>query len=332
MKFPKISMIVPVYNAEKFLEKCIDSILKQTLSDWELILIDDGSKDKSAEICDRYSSIDNRIKVVHKINEGVSIARNTGISLARGEFIGFIDSDDNVKENFFEVMYETAKEQNSEIVMCDALTVYKSGKTELDTIKQLSNSLSVAKSDWSPALLLEMAGAAWRCFYKKELIDKHNISFPSGIKFSEDRIFNIYSFGFAENIYYLKEPFYNRLIWEESAVHRFHSDYFAAAKASDQATVSALNGAWNGDIEYINCYKQHLIAAALASINNYFYKTSTLSFKEKYSTVKTLCNDSQLRDALKVINSKDIRIFLIKAKLVLPLCAISFLLNKIHNR
>ena len=97
-----ISIIIPVYNVEKYLAKCIDSILNQAFTDWELILIDDGSVDQSGKICDEYACKDNRIKVTHKKNEGVSKARNTGITLAKGEYICFIDSDDWIDVNYLQ--------------------------------------------------------------------------------------------------------------------------------------------------------------------------------------------------------------------------------------
>ena len=99
---PKISVIIPVYNAEKYLRRCVDSILAQIFTDFELLLIDDGSKDKSGVICDEYAKKDNRVKVFHKENGGVSSARNLGLDNARGEWIGFIDSDDMVKPEYLD--------------------------------------------------------------------------------------------------------------------------------------------------------------------------------------------------------------------------------------
>ena len=99
---PKISIIVPVYNVEKYIHKCINSILDQSLTEFELILVDDGSPDRSGEICDEYSKKDNRIKVIHKSNGGVSSARNIGIDKACGEYIGFVDPDDYIDVNMYE--------------------------------------------------------------------------------------------------------------------------------------------------------------------------------------------------------------------------------------
>ena len=116
---PKVSVVIPVYKVEKYLQRCLDSVINQTLKDIEIILIDDGSPDNCGRICDQYSEKDSRIKVIHKKNEGVSAARNDGIKAATGEYIGFVDSDDYIAENMFEVMYQQAYNYNADISMCE---------------------------------------------------------------------------------------------------------------------------------------------------------------------------------------------------------------------
>ena len=114
---PHVSVIVPVYNVEEYLRKCIDSIVAQTLKDIEIILVDDGSTDGSGTICDEYASQDKRVRVVHKINGGLSSARNTGIEAASAPFLMFIDSDDWVEPNFCEKPYLAAKNNNADLVL-----------------------------------------------------------------------------------------------------------------------------------------------------------------------------------------------------------------------
>ena len=104
-----ISIIIPIYNVEKYMEKCLNSVVNQTYNNIEIILIDDGSKDKSREICDNYAKKDNRIKVVHKENNGVSSARNTGIDMSKGKYITFIDSDDYIDTDYIETLYKISK-------------------------------------------------------------------------------------------------------------------------------------------------------------------------------------------------------------------------------
>ena len=117
-----ISIIVPVYNSEKYLDKCIKSILSQTYKNYELILIDDGSNDNSPKICDKYSKLDKRVIVIHKKNGGVSSARNAGLEIAKGQYISFVDSDDWIEKDMCEILISNAQMYNADISMCGILT------------------------------------------------------------------------------------------------------------------------------------------------------------------------------------------------------------------
>ena len=123
-----ISAIVPAYNVEKYLERCVNSILIQTYENFEIILVDDGSKDQSVEICDKFAQEDNRIKVIHKENGGLSSARNAGMKIAEGKYIVFIDSDDDIEPNMFELMLQAAEENKADFVMTDYIRILKNNK------------------------------------------------------------------------------------------------------------------------------------------------------------------------------------------------------------
>ncbi len=328
----KISIIVPVYNTGVFLKNCVDSILSQTLKEWELLLIDDGSTDESGSICDEYSRLDGRITVIHKKNQGVSVARNTGIGMAKGEYIGFVDSDDTIEPEMYEKLYNEAIGNNAEIAMCDAVTVYKDNREEKDTIAQLSDTVTIEKSCWSPSLVKEMAGSSCRCIYSNALIQRHSSQFPVALKFSEDRVFNIYMMGYANRVRYIKEAFYKRLIREDSCVHRFHSDYFETAKYACDCTQKAIEQAWNNDEKYKTAYLEQFITASIASINNYFYKSCPWTLKQKYKAVKNLCDDQKLREAISKSGYGGIRGKWIKDRRVLLLCIFAFILNKKYGR
>ena len=131
---PKISIIVPVYNAETYIHKCIQSVLAQTFTNFELILINDGSSDTSGAICDEYLKIDNRILVVHKKNEGVASARNTGLKVAKGKYIGFVDSDDFINKKMYELLYNAAEKYTSELIVCDFIRLEEHQFLETQTI------------------------------------------------------------------------------------------------------------------------------------------------------------------------------------------------------
>lgn len=129
---PLISIVVPVYNVEKYLEKCVNSILSQTFNDFELILVDDGSPDNCGKICDSFAQKDSRVVVVHKENNGLSAARNSGIEIAKGKYIGFIDSDDYIAEDMYEILYNNIQKESADISMCALYDCYAGKDIELN--------------------------------------------------------------------------------------------------------------------------------------------------------------------------------------------------------
>lgn len=182
---PKISIIVPIYNVEKYLNKCIKSILSQEFKDFEVILVNDGSPDNCSEICDDYLLIDNRVKVIHKANGGLSSARNAGLEIAKGDYIGFVDSDDWISKDMYKVLYNLCLENDCEIAECCYKKVYSEEnieemKVEYDT-KILSN-LEVLEEMYKGGF----AGStvSWNKLYKKELFK--DVRFPQG-KLNEDQ-------------------------------------------------------------------------------------------------------------------------------------------------
>lgn len=183
---PLLSIIVPVYNVEQFLQKCIDSILAQTMTDFELILINDGSPDRCGEICDEYAVKDSRIIVIHQQNQGVSAARNAGLKIAKGEYIGFVDPDDWIEKNMYEAMIESAQKYCADVVAC-GIKYYDSDYTFI------KSDLSVVKEYDNEQMLLELFGMP-TCFggncvnkiFLRESI--RNLYFPVGINIDEDWI------------------------------------------------------------------------------------------------------------------------------------------------
>lgn len=136
---PKLSIIVPVYNVDKYLERCIRSILNQTYENFEIILVNDGSTDNSGIICENYSKVDSRIRVIHKKNEGVSSARNIGVDNAKGKYIGFIDPDDYINKYMYEILINVLKKNNSDMVICD---YYKIAEKYIDG-KEINNPINI---------------------------------------------------------------------------------------------------------------------------------------------------------------------------------------------
>ncbi|SHK62944.1 Glycosyltransferase involved in cell wall bisynthesis [Chishuiella changwenlii] len=177
-----ISIIVPVYNTEKYLSKCLDSIINQTLKNIEIIIVNDGSKDNSQQIIDEYCSNDIRIKSIVKQNGGLSDARNIGIDHANGEYIAFIDSDDYIDLYMMEELYKIAIRHQAEIVLCDLVKVDENGNEfrDLPQSPQLSDKI-ILKNDFT--LFGEMSCFACNKIFKKSLFEKHR--FRKGIHFED---------------------------------------------------------------------------------------------------------------------------------------------------
>lgn len=204
---PKISVIVPVYNVEPYLRQCVDSILNQTFTDFELLLVDDGSTDRSGAICDEYASIDTRVKVFHTTNRGVSAARNLGIDKASAEWITFVDSDDFVENNYLTSLYK-GKDCDLSYVGINrhniddkASHVLISFNSEFVSGEQLGK--KVIEYD------LLAVGYVWGKLYKKEIVDSNHLRFDERLRIHEDHLFYYDYLIYCQSIYLSDSVCYN---------------------------------------------------------------------------------------------------------------------------
>lgn len=182
-----ISVVVPVYNVEKFLPVCIESIIKQSYSNLEIILVDDGSSDSSPEICDKYKELDDRIKVIHKENGGLSDARNVGLNEAKGEYITFVDSDDYLGRDFISIAVEKCQEEDADICICDYISVEENQNLCIQREKRIEKIYSNKEcliNIYNPAIH-GMEFVAWGKLYKTNLFKENKILYPKG-KIHED--------------------------------------------------------------------------------------------------------------------------------------------------
>lgn len=195
---PKVSIIVPVYKVEKFLDRCMQTLLNQTLHDIEIILVDDGSPDKCPDLCDEYANKDNRVKVIHKINGGLGYARNSGIEIATGEYIAFVDSDDYVEKNTYEILYNNSKKCGADITLCGYKRINNGSISYYNDV----NDIQLKHNNDCISVLKGMIGisyneqhydfAVWHGLYRNELIQKNIIRFCSERDYiSEDIIFHL---------------------------------------------------------------------------------------------------------------------------------------------
>ena len=190
MRTPKISIIVPVYNVEKYLPKCIESILTQTFADFELLLIDDGTPDCSGYICDEYAMKDHRIRVFHKENGGVSSARNLGLREAKGEWVVFVDSDDWVSENYLS-SFKVSDQKNPNSITIQGLNIYDETKKN-SYISNVFENITCSGSSIGliyESYRLDRFGAPYCKLYNNSLLKTEKIQFPEEINYGEDTLF-----------------------------------------------------------------------------------------------------------------------------------------------
>ena len=216
---PKVSIIVPVYNVEKYLTKCLTTLVEQTLDDYEIIVVNDGSPDNSQEIIDDFKEkYPEKIKSFIKENGGLSDARNFGIKKATGDYIGFVDSDDYVNENMFEKLYKKAKSKKADMVVCSYNSVFldKKGDVKKSKASKIENTPAFGKSIYeSPDILAYSRSFAWNKLYKRELFN--DFQFPTGQIYEDSAVvYNILSA--ANKVVAVSEPLYNYVGKREGAI------------------------------------------------------------------------------------------------------------------
>lgn len=214
-KTPAVSIIVPVYNVSSYLDECIGSILRQSFADFELLLIDDGSTDGSGAICDRWAAKDGRIRVFHKANGGVSLARNMGLQQARGEWIAFVDSDDWVDTSMYEKMYRMAVKENAEICICDFYMTAVGAKNRY----YASSAWSDDKKASMRAYIESTWTVVWNFLAKRELFRTNNLEFHPGVTYCEDFNLAVKLMYVAGKIVNLREALYYYRQHTSSVVH-----------------------------------------------------------------------------------------------------------------
>lgn len=218
-----LSIIIPAYNAEQYLSKCLDSLVKQKVCSFEVIVVNDGSLDQTESIVLEYKRQYSFIKLLNKENGGVSSARNMGLQFAKGEFIGFVDPDDYVDANMFLEMLNVTREKNVDIVMCGYREVYESNNSYevVSSIREgvyneeeiktdiLTRLIGINKYDLQNNLEHGIFGQVWRCIFRRNIITTNELLFLEGVDYGEDEIFLITYLMHSSSFYMLNKPLYN---------------------------------------------------------------------------------------------------------------------------
>lgn len=279
-----VSVIVPVYNVEDFLVQCVESIIRQSYCKLEIILVDDGSNDRSGEICDYYSSIDARIRVIHKDNGGLSDARNTGMAVSTGTYITFIDSDDYISDDFIKTLYETLINNEADMSICDYVRTKKDSVCSLNKEGKtfILNNICTIKYAYS-AIFHGLEFVAWGKLYKKSIFTDHSITFPIG-KLYEDTYTTYKLMFYSEKIVYTnKELYFYRL-----------RDNSITSKPYNKERITVLDATREACEFYQFHNEEELYIIAL----NDHYKKSVLIYKEFLTKYRGIDKDIQKKELI----------------------------------
>ena len=277
----KLSVIIPVYNVENYIDRCLNSVIEQTIEDIEIIIVNDGSTDSSQKIIEKYiNQYPNRIKYLEKENGGLSSARNFALPYAKGEYIAFLDSDDYIEKDMYEQMYNKAIEEDADLVECDFIWEYPN-KKRLDIGKEYSNKKEAIE---------KARVVAWNKLYRREIIKKHNLKFPEGLRYEDVEFF------------YKFVPFIEKISFVRKCFVHYTQRQNSIANTQNSKTRDIFNALDN----VIEFYKQNGIYDEYKDQLEYIYTRFLLC-----SSLKRMCKISNkkernlvLQETWKNINSK----------------------------
>ena len=314
---PKISVIVPVYRVEKYLGRCVNSLLGQTLSDIEIILVDDGSPDGCPALCDEFAKKDGRIKVLHKENEGLGLARNSGMSLAVGEYIAFVDSDDYVKSEMYRTLYEAAQRENADIAMCGLCCIggiMSAKENDVQNINCFDGYTVFDGKEGIDRLMLDISGAlpkedqdsrygfsSVKNIYRKEVLEKNKIRFLSEKEvMSEDVFFLLDFLDKCECAVGVPGAFYCYCRNGQSLSKSYRSDRFEKCRLIIDGINGVLSKRMDESVYKIytdRLFQAYARAACMHEIQ--FAPSNGIDKKELNKRLKAICNSKRLKTTLK---------------------------------
>jgi len=277
-----ISIIVPIYNAQEYLNHCINSVLQQTYRKFELLLIDDGSTDKSAEMCDTFALLDKRIKVIHTQNGGTSAARNVGIEHSKGEFITFVDADDSLERNALQLLMDSP----ADLIIGD----FKLGDDYMFPYNQILG--KDATRDYLIDYLNKPTGHSmfvyvWGKLFKASIIKEHNIRFNEQLRIFEDSLFNMHYLRYTDSVYYVRDYLYvYNTSNHPSAEYNIFGDLFQFKTAVHSVSL------YLGDNSH---YYQACVSFAIRQMIRYFSLNAPINLSQIYELVKIIINDTDIR-------------------------------------
>lgn len=300
---PVISIIIPCYGVERHLDRCLNSIVNQTYQDLEIILVDDGSPDKVPQMCDEWAKKDYRIKVIHKQNAGLGFARNSGLEIATGKYVAFVDSDDYVDTKMYETLLKEAEKSDADAVFCGFKTEQRNG--DWANSNEVSE-LTVWDGPELESFVLDMVACAphikkerkfqmsvWHSIYHRSVITDNMIKFHSEREVaSEDLPFQVDYIMHSNRIIYIPQSFYYYCLNETSLTATFKPEKFERYKVLYYLLNEKLNS--------INGYRLRTSRFFIGYIRFFLQHLYTSDYKKKKDVVKAVCNDNIWNDISKI--------------------------------
>lgn len=338
-----VSIIVPVYNAELNLRDCLNSILSQTYENIEVIIVDDGSTDRSKSICEEYAKLDSRVILISQKNSGPSGARNLGINVSNGEYIQFVDSDDILEQNMTRNLVGALNE-NNQLVICGAKVVNFKNKSIIGVFSPPNDgeyNVSKFLDHFGEFFVSSLINPLWNKLYKTEVIKKNQIRFIENINMGEDLLFNLEYIGLCKSICVIKDQLYNYLLFnnENSLTGSYKKDFFENQQMLYQNIRNFLlcHDSYSEKNKFF--VEKNYAGSIMGCIVNLFHKESNLTSIKKKEEIRKIVNDTIVQDRINYFKEggfqQNVIGFLIKHQYInaiyITFQLMSYLKNKIKN-
>lgn len=300
-----ISIVVPVYNVEKYLKQCVYSLINQSYKNIEIILVNDGSKDRSGEICNELEKLDKRIKIVNKKNEGLGLARNTGLEYVNGEYVTFIDSDDYADENLIQELYNAVQSYKADTSIGGFKRVNNDGKTLFKEAyenhvyedKEIINNLLTRMIGSSPEKSDAIRMSVWNVLYSMDIINDNNLKFCSEREFiSEDILFNLEYYKLSQKVVVINNSLYNYRVNQESLTKKYRVDKFKSCKKLYNELYKKIKMIYNDDDKVKFRLQRQYFVNIRSCISQEAIKISGLNRKNAIANIKNICDDIELQN------------------------------------
>ncbi|MDF4219318.1 glycosyltransferase family 2 protein [Bacillus subtilis] len=302
---PKMSVIIPVYNGEKYLRECLDSVLGQTLKNIEVLIVDDGSTDSTRNILRYYEAIDERVKPIYQANQGPATARNNALNQARGEYVAFIDADDWIEREAYATMYEAAVANNADIVFTDICWDYEDTTKSYTKSYRAKANTPLDRDAIKAEILTDFLyngsyGGVWKVI-RKSLIDTYGLTFPAGKYLGEDWLFNMDAFTYCQTAYYIDKPLYHyRQINDESLMRKYNPQLFDSYINGNTLETYAKRWGLYDEKVAVDLARRKCYIAVNGCIQNEFKRGCDKGMREKLALIERIVEHPNVGKAVEI--------------------------------